>query len=259
VETVVRVGGAQAIAAMAYGTETVPACDVIVGPGNRYVALAKREVSGLVHVESMAGPSEVAVVCDATTDPTYVALDVCAQAEHGPGGTAVVVTWDAAMVAAVQAALADAVAHAARADEIRSTLDGGGVIVLAPDAAAALAVVDALAPEHLEVMCAEPLGFAEQVTNAGAIFVGPTSPAALGDYAVGTNHVLPTGRAARYASALRVDDFLKHIHIVEVDDAGLAALAPTVRALAEAEGLVGHAASVEARLGRVTGATEGAQ
>lgn len=248
VEQVVAVGGAQAIAAMAYGTASVPACDVIVGPGNRYVALAKREVSGIVHVESMAGPSEVAIVCDASADPDFVALDLCAQAEHGPGGTVVVVTWDADVAGAVQDALDRTVQRATRRDNIAATLDAGGVLVIVPDVEAALEVVDTLAPEHLEVMCTAADLFAERVHNAGAIFVGKDAPAALGDYAVGTNHVLPTGRAARYASALRVDDFLKHIHIVSVDSNGLASLAPTVTALAEAEGLTAHADSVRARL-----------
>jgi len=248
VEHVFRVGGAQAIAAMAYGTDSIPACDVIVGPGNTYVALAKREVAGLVHVESMAGPSEVAVVADETANPEFVALDVCAQAEHGPGGTVVVVTWDEAVADAVNVALAGVVGRATRAHEIRATLATGGVIVLVRDAAQAVAVIDALAPEHLEVMCAAGLAFADAVHNAGAIFVGDSAPAALGDYAVGTNHVLPTGRAARYASALRVDDFMKHIHIVEVTQEGIEALAPTVVTLSRAEGLDAHAQSVLARL-----------
>ena len=259
IETVIAVGGAQAVAAMAYGTASVPTCDVIVGPGNRYVALAKREVSGVVHVESMAGPSEVAIVCDATADPMLVALDVCAQAEHGPGGTAVVVTWDAEAASAVVDAIDTAVADAPRRADITATLTSGGVLVVVPDVDAALDVVNALAPEHLEVMCAGAEIFAERVRNAGAIFVGPDAPAALGDYAVGTNHVLPTGRAARYASALRVDDFLKHIHIVAVEPAGLAALAPTVTTLAEAEGLPAHAASVRARLDRSVGTPVGGE
>ncbi|MFZ4515868.1 MAG: histidinol dehydrogenase [Acidimicrobiia bacterium] len=249
VETVVRVGGAQAIAAMAFGTESVPAAEVIVGPGNRYVTLAKQLVSGLVHIESMAGPSEVAIIADATAPPEYVAYDLCAQAEHGPAGTSVVVTWSDQLAAGVMAALETIVAGSVRGEAIMESLTRGGAIVRVADCDEALRVVDSLAPEHLEVMCVDARAVAQRVRNAGAIFVGNVAPAALGDYAVGTNHVLPTGRAARYASALRVEDFVKHTHIVEVTHDGIAALAPTVVALAELEGLHAHAQSVRARLG----------
>lgn len=248
VDAVYRIGGAQAIAAMAFGTETVPATDVIVGPGNLYVSLAKELVSGTVHVESMAGPSEIAIVTDDPSDAHLVALDLCAQAEHGPAGTTVVFTWNDEVVEAVRAAVIAAVAEAGRADVIRDSLATGGCIVRVPDADAARVAVDAMAPEHLEVLCSDGRTFADAVHNAGAIFVGRNAPAALGDYVVGTNHVLPTGRAARYASALRVADFLKFTHVVEVDQSGLAALGPTAIALAELEGLVAHADSVRARL-----------
>jgi len=247
VDEVYRVGGAQAIAALAYGTQSIPAVDVVVGPGNVFVALAKREVAGRVGVDGFAGPSEVVVVADATVDPRWVAADLLAQAEHGPGGSAVLVTWDAAFADAVDGSLTELLGHAERRAEIEATLSVGGLSVLVDDPGAAVRVVDVLAPEHVEVMCADAASVAAGITNAGAIFVGPYAPAALGDYVVGTNHVLPTARTARFASALRVDTFRKHVHVVEVDAAGLEGLADALVALAEAEGLPEHARSVSIR------------
>ncbi|MFN8036603.1 MAG: histidinol dehydrogenase [Acidimicrobiia bacterium] len=249
VDDVYRVGGAQAIAAMAYGTASITPVDVIVGPGNRYVALAKREVAGVVGIESLAGPSELVVIADGTADARHVALDLMAQAEHGPGGAAVLVAWDEGVVDAVEAALVEEVARAARRAEIESTLGSGGRAVLVDDAAGALAVSNTIAPEHLQLMTAAPEELLPGVRNAGAVFCGPWAPAVVGDYVVGVNHVLPTARTARYASALRVDDFRKHVHAVTLDRAALDRVAPHVAALAGVEGLAAHAAAVAARGG----------
>ncbi len=247
VTEVYRIGGAQAIAALAYGTETIRPVDVIVGPGNRYVALAKREVAGTVGIDSFAGPSEVVVVADGSAPAAFAAADLLAQAEHGPGGSAVLVTWDPDVADATDAALDDLLAEAPRQAEITSTLGTGGRIVLVDDALAALDVVNVIAPEHLELLTADPASLVPLVRNAGAVFLGPWAPAALGDYLAGVNHVLPTARTARFASALRVDTFRKHVHVVEATEEGLAALAPHLRALAAAEGLDAHARSVDVR------------
>lgn len=247
VDAVYRVGGAQAIAAMAYGTDTIPAVDVIVGPGNAYVALAKREVAGVVGIDSFAGPSEVVVLADASSPLEFAAADLLAQAEHGPGGAAVLVAWDAAVIDGVNDAIAKLLADAPRRAEIESTLGTGGRAVLVDDAAAALAVVNEIAPEHLELLVADPDALVPGVRNAGAVFCGPWAPAALGDYVAGVNHVLPTARTARFASALRVDTFRKHVHVVRATEAGLAGVAPALEALAAAEGLEAHASSVALR------------
>lgn len=242
-----RVGGAQAIAAMAFGTESIRPVDVIVGPGNRYVALAKREVAGTVGIESYAGPSEVVVVADGSVPARFVAADLLAQAEHGPGGAAVLVTWDPAVADATDEALAELLADAPRAVEIASTLATGGRAVVVDDPAAAIAAVNVIAPEHLELLTTEAEALVPLVRNAGAVFVGPWAPAALGDYLAGVNHVLPTARTARFASALRVDTFRKHVHVVEATEDALEALAPHVQALAAAEGLDAHARSIQVR------------
>jgi histidinol dehydrogenase len=247
VDEVYRVGGAQAIAALAYGTETIAATDVIVGPGNLYVALAKREVAGVVGIESYAGPSEIVVVADDSAPAELVAVDLLAQAEHGPGGSAILVTWIDAVADAVADAVEKLLADAPRRNEIEATLATGGRLVLVEDADAAMAAANAIAPEHLELVTADPEALLPQVRNAGAVFLGPWAPAVIGDYVAGVNHVLPTARTARYASALRVDTFLKHIHVVDTDAAALARIAPHVRALAEAEGLAEHARSVALR------------
>jgi histidinol dehydrogenase len=247
VDEVYRVGGAQAIAALAYGTETIRPVDVIVGPGNRYVTAAKREVAGIVGIESLAGPSELVVVADETADPAMVAADLVAQAEHGPDGAAILVTWDEAVADAVDDAVGKLTAEAPRRAEIEATLESGGrtVLVDAPDVAVEAA--NAIAPEHLELITADPAALVPLVRNAGAVFCGPWSPAAVGDYVAGVNHVLPTARTARFASALRVDTFRKHVHVVTLDQAALARVAPYVRAFAEMEGLDAHGRSVELR------------
>ena len=243
------VGGAQAIAALAYGTESIPAVDVIVGPGNAYVALAQREVAGVVGVPAaFAGPSEVVVVADAEADPTFAAADVILQAEHGPDGLAWLVTWDEATADAVEAEVARLTAAAERRDEIEATLLHSGHSVLCSTVEQALDVVNEIAPEHLELMVVDPEALVGCVRNAGAVFCGPWAPASLGDYAAGPNHVLPTDGTARFAGALGVRDFLKSMHVVNADRSGLERLAPHVIALAEAEGLTAHADSVRLRL-----------
>lgn len=252
VDRVFAVGGAQAVAAMAYGTETVPAVDVIAGPGNVYVALAKQEVAGDVGIAAaFAGPSEVVVVADDTTPADYAAIDVILQAEHGPDGLAWLVTWDEAVADAVCAAGEALLAESPRADEVRATLADGGYVALVSGPDQAMAVVDAIAPEHLELQCREAQELAQRVNNAGAIFCGNLSPASLGDYVAGPSHVLPTFGSARFASALTVADFVKDHHVVTVTETGLARLGPHVVALANQEGLTAHARSVELRLERL--------
>jgi histidinol dehydrogenase len=248
IDEVYAVGGAQAVAAMAYGTETIRPVDVIVGPGNRYVAEAKRQVSGVVGVPSaFAGPSEVVVVADETTPVAWAAIDVVVQAEHGPDGLAWLVTWSAAVADAVAEAVEDLVAASPRRAELEATLGSGGHAVLVDGPAEALAVANAVAPEHLELLVDGADALLPLVQSAGAVFLGPYAPASVGDYVAGPNHVLPTARTARFASALRADDFRTHIHAVSLDGPTLARLAPSVVAIAEAEGLGAHAESVRLR------------
>ena len=247
VDEVYRVGGAQAIAALAYGTETIRPVDVIVGPGNMYVTAAKREVAGIVGIESLAGPSELVVVADDTADPGMVAADLVAQAEHGPDGAAILVTWDEVVADAVDEAIAKLTADAPRRAEIEATLTSGGRAVLVDTPAMALEAANAIAPEHLELITTDPEALLPLVRNAGAVFCGPWSPAVVGDYVAGVNHVLPTARTARFASALRVDTFRKHVHVVTLDQAALARVAPYVQAFADMEGLDAHGRSVQLR------------
>ncbi len=243
------VGGAQAIAALAYGTESIRSVDVIAGPGNAYVALAQREVAGVVGVPAaFAGPSEVVVVADTTADATFAAADVILQAEHGPDGLAWLVTWDEATADEVEAEVIRLAARSDRRSEIEATLKHSGYSVLCSGAEQALDVVNEIAPEHLELIVADPEALVPGVRNAGAVFCGPWAPASVGDYAAGPNHVLPTDGTARFAGALSTRDFLKSLHIVTADETGLRRLAPSVIALAEAEGLTAHAESVRLRL-----------
>lgn len=254
VDEVYAVGGAQAIAAMAYGTETIAPVDVICGPGNRYVAIAKREVAGQVGIAAaFAGPSEVVVIADASVDPRFAAVDVIVQAEHGPDGLAWFVTWDEKVADAVSAEIDALVETSTRRDEIRATLQTAGYVVIVDDERAAMEVANGVAPEHLQLMVAEPEGMLRGVRHAGAVFVGPWAPASLGDYLAGPSHVLPTHGSARFSSALTVADFVRHHHLVEVDHAAFEELAPHVEALALAEGLDAHARSVRLRLEGATG------
>jgi histidinol dehydrogenase len=250
VDEVYAIGGAQAIAAMAYGTETIRPVDVIVGPGNVYVAVAKREVAGEGRVgvpSAFAGPSEIVVVADATVPAEWAAIDVLVQAEHGPHGLAWCITWDEAVADAVDAAATRLSEVSPRRAELTSTLAEGGYLVLVDDAEQALAVADAIAPEHLQLMCTGAEALAARVRNAGAVFTGALAPAALGDYLAGPSHVLPTFGSARFGSALTVDDFTKEVHVVTASAEGIAALGPHVEVLARAEGLDAHARSLAMR------------
>ncbi len=247
VDEVYRVGGAQAIAALAYGTESIPAVDVIVGPGNRYVALAKREVAGTVGIESTAGPSELVAIADATAPADWVAVDLMAQAEHGPDGSAVLVTWDDAVADAVAEAVAVLTAASSRRKEIEATMAPAAASCWCATPIQAIGSRTSSRPSTSQLMCADPDDLVPLVRNAGAVFCGPYAPAPVGDYVAGVNHVLPTARTARFASALRVSDFQKHIHVVTVGAAALAELAPHVRAFAAVEGLETHGLTVEVR------------
>jgi histidinol dehydrogenase len=247
-----RVGGAQAIAALAYGTESIPRVDVIAGPGNAYVAEVKRLVAPIVGIDGYAGPSEVVIVADGTVDPALVAIDLLAQAEHGPGGAVAVITWEPDVGDAVSAALSELLENAARRDDAAATLANGGRVVLVDDAAQAIDAANAIAPEHLELMCAGAADLVDRVRHAGAVFVGEDVPAVIGDYVAGTNHVLPTAATARFASALRVADFQKHVHVVSLADGALETVAPYVRTLAEREGLTAHADAVRRRTVRTS-------
>jgi histidinol dehydrogenase len=244
------VGGAQAIGALAYGTGSIAPVDVIAGPGNVYVAVAKREVAGEGRVgvpSAFAGPSEVVVLADASVPASYAAVDVVVQAEHGPDGLAWLVTWDESVAASVEAEVARIAAASPRRDDIEATLDKAGISVLVDNAEVAVAVANAIAPEHLELLCADPEALVPLVRHAGAVFLGPLSPASIGDYFAGPSHVLPTFGSARFAGALTPDDFTKAVHVVEVSEAGFEAAAPHVIALAEAEGLPSHAESIRVR------------
>ena len=251
VDEVYRVGGAQAIGAMAYGTESIPAVDVIAGPGNAYVAEAKRQVSGVVGVAAgFAGPSEIVVVAAPGATPAFAAIDLAVQAEHGPDGLAWLVTWDPDLLDLVVRDLRRIVESSSRKAELESTLATAGIACLVDGPDEALAVANAVAPEHLQLMVPEETGLAllDAVQHAGAVFVGEWSPASMGDYIAGPNHVLPTNRTARFASALRVDDFRTHLHAVRVAPDALRRLGPAVVVLAETEGLPAHAESVRSRL-----------
>ncbi len=248
IDEVYRVGGAQAVAAMAFGTESIRRVDVIVGPGNRYVAEAKRQVSGIVGVPSaFAGPSEVVVVADEDTPVAWAAIDIVVQAEHGPDGLAWLVTWSPAAADAIDAEVDRLVEASPRRVDLEATLGTGGYVVLVDGPPDAVAVANVVAPEHLELMVEGAEGLLPLVRCAGAVFLGPYAPASVGDYLAGPNHVLPTARTARFASALRVDDFRTHIHAVSMDADTLARLAPQVAVIAQAEGLPAHARSVVVR------------
>ncbi len=246
IDEVYRVGGAQAIAAMAYGTESIPAVDAIHGPGNIYVALAKREVANIVKTDH-AGPSELVVIADETSPVDLIAADLLAQSEHGPDGAAVVVTWSESVANGVDAAIEKLLAGSPRRGDIEATLVSGGRSVLVDDPETAVEVANAIAPEHLELLTTDPEALLPLVRNAGAVFCGPWAPAVVGDYVAGVNHVLPTGGSARFASALRVDDFRKHIHVVNLDEAALRRVTPYVQAFADVEGLPEHGRSVTMR------------
>jgi len=243
-----RVGGAQAIAALAYGTATIAPVDKVVGPGNAYVAAAKRRVFGKIGIDMIAGPSEILVVADRDNDPRWIAADLLSQAEHDEAAQAILVTDDPGFAAAIQAAVEQHLARLPRARIARASWQAHGAIVIVADWDEVPALVDRIAPEHLELALDGADVMAERVRHAGAIFLGRHTPEAIGDYIAGPNHVLPTARSARFASGLGVLDFLKRSSMVRCDPASLAALAPSAIRLAEAEGLEAHALSLSIRL-----------
>lgn len=250
IDEIWRVGGAQAIAALAWGAGPIAPVDKIVGPGNAWVAAAKRLAFGAVGVDSIAGPSEVLIVADAAAEPRWIAADLLAQAEHDPVAQSILVTDDAVFADAVEAAVEELLETLPRAAIARASWRDCGVIAVAPSLDAAPALIDLAAPEHLQIATAEPRAIADAVRNAGAIFLGPLTPEAVGDYVGGPNHVLPTSGAARFASGLSVYDFLKRTSLLECGEDALAALGPAAETLAAAEGLSAHALSVSMRLGR---------
>ncbi len=250
VDEIYRVGGAQAIAALAYGTASIKPVAKIVGPGNAYVAAAKRRVFGKVGIDMIAGPSEVVIVADDTGNADWIAADLLAQAEHDEAAQSILITDDPVLADRVTVALEQQLARLPRAKIARkSWVDNGAIIVVAA-LVEAVALIDRLAPEHLEIEAADAEELARQVRNAGAIFIGAHTPEAVGDYVGGPNHVLPTARSARFSSGLGVLDFMKRTSILKCDAAALAALGPAAMTLAEAEGLTAHARSISIRLNR---------
>lgn len=248
VTEVYAVGGAQAIAALAYGTETVPRVDKITGPGNKYVAAAKKLVFGVVGIDSIAGPSEVVIIADDSARASFVASDLLAQAEHGEDASAVLVTTSERLAAEVAAELGSQARELARIGVIEKSLAQYGAIIIVADLDEACALVNDLAPEHLEIMARDDEGIASRVRHAGAIFFGEQTPEAVGDYLAGPNHVLPTGGAARFSSALGVYDFLKRTSLLKFSGSELRGTAPMIATLARAEGLDAHARSALIRL-----------
>ena len=248
VEEVHAAGGAQAIAMFAYGTADCAPADIVTGPGNVYVAAAKRMLRGTVGTDAEAGPTEVAIIADHTAAPRFVAADLIAQAEHDPLAACLLITTDEGLAGRVAGPLAARVAAARHRERVGTALAGQAACVLVDSIDAALAVSDAWAPEHLEIQTEQPGAVARRVRNAGAIFAGPYSPVSLGDYLAGSNHVLPTGGTARHTGGLSVLSFLRGIHLVEYDRAGLAAVARHIDALGGAEDLAAHVEAVRARI-----------
>lgn len=253
VDEILRIGGAQAVGALAFGTATIPRVDKIVGPGNQYVATAKRLVSGFVGIDMVAGPSEVLVVADAEADPNLIAADLLAQAEHGSDSTAVCVTPSAKLGAAIERALDEQLAALPRAEMARRSLASRGAVIVTKNLDEAIDLANRIAPEHLELAVANPERLVSRIHHAGAIFLGHTTPEAFGDYLAGPNHVLPTGGSARFASPLGVYDFVKRTSVIRAPLEALARLGPPLRRLAEMEGLSAHAAAVGRRLVRAGG------
>jgi histidinol dehydrogenase len=248
VDEIYKVGGAQAIAALAYGTGSVDPVDKIVGPGNAYVTAAKKLVMGEVGIDALAGPSEVCVLADTTAIPAFVAIDLMAQAEHDPRAATYVVTVDPDLPDDVEEALKILLADSPRADIIKRSLSDNGLVVVCPDIVAALDTVDLIAPEHLEIQMADPFDILGSVRNAGAIFLGHFTPESIGDYVAGPNHVLPTGGTARFSSPLSVDDFVKKSSVISYSFEALELDGPTAVTIARAEGLDAHARAVTLRL-----------
>jgi histidinol dehydrogenase len=243
-----RIGGAQAVAALAYGTQTIAPVDVITGPGNAWVAEAKRQVYGVVGIDMVAGPSEILVVADGANNPAWIAADLLSQAEHDPTSQSILITDDAQFANAVEAEVALQLTTLATQATARASWEANGAIILVSALADAVALVDRLAPEHLELAVENPEPLFQAVRHAGSIFLGRYTPEAVGDYVGGPNHVLPTGRRARFSSGLSVLDFMKRTSFLQCDAASIQAIGPAAVALATAEGLPAHAASVAERL-----------
>ncbi|MYB94907.1 histidinol dehydrogenase [Candidatus Poribacteria bacterium] len=247
IQEIYKCGGAAAVAAMAYGTDTVAPVDKIVGPGNLYVQFAKKEVYGHVDIDKLAGPSEILVIADGTADPDYVAADLISQAEHRGDSAAILVTPSLGFAEQVKAAIEVQGESLPRREELAEAFENYGAAFIVDDIAEAVALANEIAPEHLELHVEAPFEWVGDVQNAGAILIGPYSPEAVGDYIAGPNHVLPTGTAARYASPLSVDDFLKKTSLISYTKSALKAVTPAVVRLAEVEGLEGHAAAMKIR------------
>lgn len=248
VDKVITIGGAQAIAALAYGTETIPKVDKIVGPGNIYVATAKAMVFGEVGIDMIAGPSEILIVCDGKTDPEWIAMDLFSQAEHDEDAQAILITDDAAFIEAVHSAMDRLLPTMARQEIIQQSLQHRAAFILVQDMDEAISVVNTIAPEHLELSVSDPMTLAQQVRHAGAIFMGRYTAESLGDYCAGPNHVLPTAKTARFSSPLGVYDFQKRSSLIQVSVAGAKQLGETAAILAYGEGLDAHARSAEYRI-----------
>jgi len=250
VSDIYRIGGAQAVAALAYGTQSLKAVDKIVGPGNAYVAAAKRDVFGKVGIDSIAGPSEILVIADGANDPEWIAADLLSKAEHDASSQSILITDDRGFADQVAAAAERQIARLPRKEIAGKSWKDYGAIILVNDLEEAAPLADAIAPEHLEIATAEPERLLSKVRHAGAIFLGRYTPEAMGDYIAGPNHVLPTSRTARFSSGLSVLDFMKRTTLLGLDARSIAAIGPDALTLAEAEGLDAHARSIAARLNR---------
>jgi histidinol dehydrogenase len=248
VDRVFTIGGAQAVGALAYGTQTVPAVDKIVGPGNAYVAAAKRRVFGTVGIDMIAGPSEILVLCDGTANPDWVAMDLFSQAEHDELAQSILLTPDAQFIEAVQSSIDRLLPEMPRQEVIRTSLTNRALLIQVKDMAESCEIANAIAAEHLEICAQVPRKWAEHIRHAGAIFMGNYTSESLGDYCAGPNHVLPTARTARFSSPLGVYDFIKRSSMIEVSEAGAQTLGKVASTLAHGEGLQAHARAAEMRL-----------
>jgi len=248
VDAVYRIGGAQAVAALAYGTASIAPVDKIVGPGNAWVAEAKRQLFGVVGIDMVAGPSEIVIVSDGRTDPDWIAADLLGQAEHDATAQSILITDSVALADAVTVAVERRLATLATQPTARASWEAFGTIITVSNLDAALPLIDALAAEHLQLMVDNPDALFARIRHAGSVFLGRHTPEAVGDYVAGPNHVLPTGRRARFSSGLGVTDFMKRTTFLDCGSSGLAAIGPAAIALAGAEGLPAHAASVAVRL-----------
>jgi histidinol dehydrogenase len=248
VDRVFTVGGAQAVAALAYGTATIPAVDKIVGPGNAYVAAAKRRVFGMVGIDMVAGPSEILIICDGSTDPDWIAMDMFSQAEHDELAQAILLSPDAAFIDCVAASIERQLAGMPRHAVIRAALENRGALIQVRDLDEACAISNRIAPEHLELSLADAESWLPKIRNAGAVFIGSHTSEALGDYCAGPNHVLPTSRSARFSSPLGVYDFQKRTSVSAVSPRGAQSLGAVAAELARGEGLTAHAQSAEYRM-----------